>query len=118
MSQTLRNIQKSRQGVQSNVVPSYAPAGRHLVQVSAVGAHGLTDDDAARAAGEVLGADHSGWGLLVRHDIAAALPAMAAGTRALSPVPPRIAVADDLPGASIQDALASGERAARALTGA
>ena len=104
--------------VQSNVVPSYAPAGRHLVQVSAVGAHGLTDDDAARAAGEVLGADHSGWGLLVRHDIAAALPAMAAGTRALSPVPPRIAVADDLPGASIQDALASGERAARALTGA
>ena len=102
--------------VQSNVVPSYAPAGQHLVQVSAVGAHGLDDSDAAREAAGVLGGD-ARWRLLVRHDIAQALPAMPPGARALTPSGAKVVVADDLPGASIQDALASGERAAQALSG-
>lgn len=101
--------------VQSNAVPSYAPAGRHLVQVTAVGAHGLSDGDAARESGDVLGADPRSWQLLVRHDVTHALPAMAPGAHALAPVPARTAVADDLPGASIQDALAAGERAASAV---
>ncbi|MHA6510130.1 NAD(P)/FAD-dependent oxidoreductase [Tessaracoccus sp. Y1736] len=103
--------------VQSNVAPSYAPAGQHLVQASAVGDHALTDADAAREAGSVLGADASRWRLLVRHDITHALPALPPGARALMPVPAGVLVADDLPGASIQDALASGERAARAVIG-
>ncbi|MHA6524248.1 NAD(P)/FAD-dependent oxidoreductase [Tessaracoccus sp. G1721] len=102
--------------VQSNVVPSYAPAGQHLIQASAVGAHGLDDAAAAREAGDVLGGDAGRWRLLRRHDIASALPAMRPGAHALKPVPAGVVVADDLPGASIQDALASGERAAQALS--
>lgn len=102
--------------VQSNVAASYAPAGQHLIQVSAVGAHGLDDSSAVREAAGVLGGDATRWRLLVRHDIAHALPALPPGARALGPVPAGLVVADDLPGASIQDALASGEAAARALS--
>lgn len=102
--------------VQSNVAPSYAPAGQHLVQVSAVGAHGLDDSSAVREAAGVLGGDPTQWRLLVRHDIAHALPALPPGAHALGPAPAGLVVADDLPGASIQDALASGERAALALS--
>ena len=81
-----------------------------------MGAHGLDDSDAAREAAGVLGGD-ARWRLLVRHDIAQALPAMPPGARALTPSGAKVVVADDLPGASIQDALASGERAAQALSG-
>ena len=42
---------------------------------------------------------------------------MPPGAHALTPSGARVVVADDLPGASIQDALASGERAAQALSG-
>ncbi len=101
--------------VQSNVSPSYAPVGRHLVQISALTGHGLGDDAARQAAGEMFGASPDGWELLARHDIAQALPSMTPGVGGPGPAPDGVVVADDLPGASIQAALSAGERAASGL---
>ncbi|MDO5744377.1 MAG: FAD-dependent oxidoreductase, partial [Micrococcaceae bacterium] len=39
----------------SNISPSYAPAGRHLVQATIVGAHGLDDAEALAQAADILG---------------------------------------------------------------
>ena len=100
--------------VVSAAAPSYAPAGQHLVQASAVAGHDLDDEQAATQAAELLGADATGWRLLVRHDVDRALPAQRPG-RADVPTEPGLHVAGDWAGASIQDALATGEKAAKRL---
>lgn len=102
--------------VLSNVAPSYAPPGRHLVQASAVGV-GLAAEETAirRQLSDLYAADAFAWPLLVRHDVADALPTEPAGRRAGRPQDVddlTVAAGDVEGGASIQGALDSGARAA------
>ena len=101
--------------VVSNVCPSYAPAGQHLVQATAVGDHGLDDDGALVQAADVLRVPDPDWRLLVRHDIHDALPHIPPGGSALTSDLPGVVVAGDTGEASIQGALSSGAAAAHAV---
>lgn len=101
--------------VVSNVCPSYAPAGSHLVQATAVGEHGVDDAVALAQAADILNADNPDWRLLVRHDITDALPAIRPGHQPLVSRMPGVVIAGDSGEASIQGALASGAAAADAL---
>ena len=101
--------------VMSNVCPSYAPAGRHLVQATAVGDHGLDDGGALAEAADILRVPDPDWRLLVRHDIHDALPHIAPGSTPLTSDLPGVVVAGDTGEASIQGALASGAAAAHAV---
>lgn len=105
--------------VMTNAAPSYAPPGRHLIQASALldEAH-LTLDQVRAEVGELLGVDARGWELVTRHDIRYALP--------VQPPPLRLRNSVDLGSglfvcgdhrdtASIQGALVSGRRTARAV---
>ncbi|MFQ6171109.1 FAD-dependent oxidoreductase [Oryzobacter sp. R7] len=111
--------------VVSNAVPSYAPAGRHLVEATCLlppgGADGAAQEAVVRRqAGEVLGADASRWTLLRRDDIRHALPVQAPPLRTTtSPfVTGRVLVCGDhRDTASIQGALVSGHRVAGAVLG-
>ncbi len=102
--------------VVSNAVSSYAPAGRHLVQVTCLlggGAASATEAEVRRQGAEVLGGPSGGWVLLRRDDIADALPAQPAPLRTTSParVSGRVYLAGDhRDTASIQGALVSGDR--------
>lgn len=99
----------------SNICPSYAPAGHHLVQATAVGEHGLDDGEALAQTAAILGVENPDWQLLVRHDIPDALPAIKPGHRPLSSTLPGVIIAGDTAEVSIQGALASGAAAAAAL---
>ncbi|GAA1905645.1 NAD(P)/FAD-dependent oxidoreductase [Nocardioides lentus] len=116
--------------VVSHAAPSYAPAGRHLVQASALlGPTGAPDrpepsePDVRRHAARLLGAPDGAearWRLLARHVVEVALPAQPAplSTRRPTAVPGRPGVhlaGDHRDTASIQGALVGGERAARAV---
>lgn len=101
--------------VVSNICPSYAPAGRHLVQATAVGAHGLEDESALNQAAEVLGVQDPDWRLLVRHEVTDALPVIAPGHVPASTGLPGVVLAGDDSEASIQGALSSGAEAAATL---
>ena len=107
--------------VMTNTVPSYAPAGRHLIAATCLLPHGgdpSTESEVRRHLSEIWGTDLSAWELLRRDDIADALPTQPAP---LEPArSPRFAARMYIAGdhrdtASIQGALASGERAARAV---
>ncbi|MGO1385699.1 MAG: NAD(P)/FAD-dependent oxidoreductase [Arachnia sp.] len=104
--------------VVTQVCPSYAPAGQHLVQVTAVGEHGLSDDEARAQGADILGVLDPQWRLLVRHDIHDALPHIAPGNTPLVSDRAGIVVAGDTGEASIQGAMASGAAAARAVAAA
>ncbi|MBZ5732965.1 FAD-dependent oxidoreductase [Nocardioides sp. TRM66260-LWL] len=107
--------------VVSQAVPEHAPAGRHLVQGSALLGSGPVPSEAEmrRHAGEIHGVDPGDWEPVARHEIVHALPA--------TTVPARVRaeatwLADDLvvcgdhrATPSLQGALASGERAATAV---
>ncbi|MEV8183646.1 FAD-dependent oxidoreductase [Specibacter sp. NPDC078692] len=99
----------------SNACPSYAPAGRHLVQATAVGVHNLDDSEAMAQAASIMGVKDPSWRLLVRHHIPDALPSIEPGRRPLSSGIDGVIIAGDTAEASIQGALASGAAAARAL---
>ena len=107
--------------VVSNAVPSYAPAGRHLVQVTCLlggGAPSASEPGVRRQAEEVLGGASAEWELLRRDDIRDALPDQPAPLRTTSParVSERVYLAGDhRDTASIQGALVSGDRVARAV---
>lgn len=101
--------------VMSNVAP-WAPLGRHLVQASCVTAAG--EDVVRRQVGELLGVDAAAWTLLRRDVIEGALPVQSAPLRLTTPAqlgPRLFAAGDHRTTASIQGALVSGERAARAV---
>lgn len=107
--------------VMTNTVPSYAPAGRHLIAATCLLPHGgdpSTESEVRRHLSGIWGTDVSAWELLRRDDIADALPTQPAP---LEPArSPRFAARMYIAGdhrdtASIQGALASGERAARAV---
>ncbi|WP_443410982.1 FAD-dependent oxidoreductase [Arthrobacter rhombi] len=101
--------------VVSTVCPSYAPAGWHLVQATAVGAHGLGDESALSQAAAILGVQNPDWQLLVRHDIRDALPVVSPGHTPPNSALDGVLLAGDHHEASIQGALASGAAAAAAL---
>jgi phytoene dehydrogenase-like protein len=115
--------------VLSAAAPDYAPAGRALVSTSLLhrpdgtGADPMADDDAAllRVLGELHQQDTSGWERLAAYDLPRALPAMPAPHDFRRPV--RIPVpgghvhvtGDSRDSSSLQGALVSGRRTARAL---
>ncbi|MCS3444428.1 FAD-dependent oxidoreductase [Microbacterium phyllosphaerae] len=107
--------------VMTHTVPSYAPAGRHLIAATCLlprGGDPTEEVDVRRHLREIWGADVSAWELMRRDDIPHALPAQPAPLGA--PRSPRYAerlyIAGDHRGtASIQGALTSGERAAHAI---
>lgn len=107
--------------VMTHTVPSYAPAGRHLIAATCLlpsGGDAATEGDVRRHLSEIWGTDTSAWGLLRRDDIPDALPFQGAPLRpARAPRHGERAyiAGDHRDTASIQGALASGERAARAV---
>ncbi len=107
--------------VMTHTVPSYAPAGRHLIAATCLlprGGDRAEENEVRRHLSEIWGADIGAWELIRRDDIENALPAQPAPLRAQRS--PRYAerlyiAGDHRDTASIQGALASGERAARAV---
>ena len=106
--------------VMTNAAPTYAPAGRSLVQVTVLGADGsATTERSARAqAGLVYGVDPTGWEVVTTHVVAAALPAQRPALDVREPVGLEeglYVAGDHRDTASIQGALVSGRRAAGAI---
>ncbi len=107
--------------VVSHTVPSYAPVGRHLIEATCLlprGGAAAGENEVRRHLAELWDAGVTDWQLLRRDDIPDALPAQPAPLRAPRPpcVTDRMYLAGDhRHAASIQGALASGERAARAV---
>lgn len=112
--------------VMSNAAPSYAPAGRHLIEATCLLAASARSDpgagrmeaDVRRQLTEIWGADAATWRLLRRDDIHDALPVQPPPLRVTSParLSEGVYVAGDhRDTASIQGALVSGERAAQAV---
>jgi phytoene dehydrogenase-like protein len=104
--------------VTSRTAPSYAPAGRHLVEATCLLPSGATESEVRRHLARIWDADVSSWELIRRDDIPDALPAQHAPLRVAGPAraSERVYVAGDhRDTASIQGALASGDRVARAL---
>ena len=110
----------------SNGAPSYAPPGRHLVAATCLLPKGGRADAGGppreervrRALADIWDADSARWELLRRDDIADALPVQPAPLRTTSPARLGDGVyiaGDHRDTASIQGALVSGERAARAV---
>ena len=105
----------------SAAAPTYAPPGRHLIAASALmtpNANAPDEQTTRRHAAAILGADGTGWELLIRHEIRHALPAQPPPLAVRRPV----RVGDELwvcgdhrDTASIQGALVSGRRAAEAV---
>jgi hypothetical protein len=106
--------------VVSNAVPSYAPPGSHLVEVTTLLGpdRDPAEDDVRAQAGEVFGVDTSGWEVVRRDGVPDALPAQPAPLRLAAParVGDGVYVAGDhRDTASIQGALVSGHRVAGAV---
>lgn len=107
--------------VMTHTVPSYAPAGRHLIAATCLlprGGDPAEESEVRRHLSEIWGVDVRAWELIRRDDIVDALPAQPAPLGAARS--PRYAdrlylAGDHRDTASIQGALASGERAARAI---
>ena len=102
----------------SAAAPSYAPPGRSLFALSLLGAEGRFDEGSVLArAGELLDVRASGLELIATSTITHALPAMLVPLD-LAPVIDHdgvLVAGDHVAIPSIQGALASGERAARAV---
>lgn len=106
--------------VVSQAAPSYAPAGRALVQASVVLDHrGLVPEAAVRRhAAELLGTSAAGWHELARHEVPHALPVATPPHDLRRPTRVRAGLhvcGDHRDSPSIQGALVSGDRAARAV---
>jgi phytoene dehydrogenase-like protein len=112
--------------VMSNAAPSYAPSGMHLIEATCLlrsaarrGAAAVADEALVRGQlTEIWGADATAWRLIRRDDVPDALPVQPPPLRVRSPA--RVAdglyvAGDHRDTASIQGALVSGERAARAV---
>ncbi len=104
----------------SAAAPSYAPPGRDLVQLTTLDSAGLSDLQARSEAGRLWRTDTTAWDLLVRHDIPQALPLTRPPLQVRRPVELGDATflcGDHQDTPSIQGAMASGHRAARAVIG-
>jgi phytoene dehydrogenase-like protein len=108
--------------VMSNTAPSYAPAGRHLIEATCLLPAGARfaprEAEVRRQLADVWGTSTAKWELLRRDDIADALPSQPPPLRVTSAVRcgnGLYVAGDHRDTASIQGALVSGERAARAV---
>ena len=105
--------------VMTAAAPSYAPAGRHLLQASALlhpGQDPPTEQEARRHAAEIFGSEAGDWEVVARHEIQHALPTQLPPLRLEQPLqvaPGVVVCGDHRDSASIQGALVSGHRAAR-----
>ncbi len=105
--------------VMSHAAPSYAPAGRHLVQATTLAPDASDEKQVRRHLERIYGVSTTGWDLLVRHDIDAALPHQGPPLVHRRPVDlgdGLFVAGDHRDTASIQGALVSGRRAANAVT--
>lgn len=104
--------------VVSNVAPSYAPEGRHLVAASSLMGDvtaPVSDAEVRQHLGELYAADTTAWELLRRDDIPYALPVQPApfvDRWDLEVEPGLILAGDHVDTGSIQGAMVSGRRAA------
>jgi hypothetical protein len=102
--------------------PSYAPAGRRLVQATTLAPEDEAGDrEVRRHLGEIYGVPTESWELVVRHHIPHALPAQPpplAARRSVMLAPRLFVAGDHRDTASIQGALVSGTRAAAAVRAA
>jgi hypothetical protein len=105
--------------VVSSAAPTYAPPGRHLVQATCLlRERPPAEADVRRHAGELFGCATGAWQEVTRHEIRAALPMQAPPLRVRQGVDlggGRFVCGDHRDTASIQGALASGHRTARAV---
>lgn len=105
--------------VLSEVVPGYAPEGYALIATSVLGAdHEGREKELREALGEVYGTDAGLWQLLTLRTVPDALPAMPPPqplSRTARFAPGRYVCGDHRATGSVQGALASGARAARAV---
>ena len=111
----------------SAAAPSYAPPGRHLVEATCLlddveartgGARAASETEVLRHVGDIYGCSTSGWRVVTRHRVTAALPALRPGT----PVRSSVSVdrglfvcGDHRDTPSLQGALVSGNRTADAV---
>jgi len=107
--------------VVSHAAPSYAPPGRHLIQVTSLlpaGGRPAPESETRRHAATMLSTSSGGWDLILRHEVPHALPAQPAPLQAR-----REQCVDDVTWvcgdhrdtASQQGALVSGARAAQGV---
>jgi glycine/D-amino acid oxidase-like deaminating enzyme len=103
----------------SNAAPSYAPAGRHLVQATALLADDVPKEELVRTQlASLYDCATDGWELLATHAIPDALPVMQPPLevrRQISYGPGLYVCGDHRDTASIQGALVSGRRTAEAI---
>ena len=111
--------------VVSNAAPTYAPAGRHLVQVTCLLEREATspasEAEVRRQAGEMYGVPTASWELVRRDDVVDALPVQPPPLRTRSgarTATGAFVCGDHRDTASIQGALVSGDRAATAVLSA
>jgi phytoene dehydrogenase-like protein len=100
--------------VMSYAAPSYAPAGRHLVQATAVGLSDVGPEQVRHHLAELYGVPTGHWELVAHYPIAEALPAAVPPfqVRANQEFDGIIVAGDHRDTPSIQGALVSGRRAA------
>lgn len=116
-----RRVPVVNTAVISHTVPTYAPAGQHLIEATCLlpgGDAAAPDERDVRAhLSGIWGTDVGAWQLLRRDDIRHALPTQNPPLQARSPrVRAGVYVAGDhCDSASIEGALVSGDRAARAV---
>jgi phytoene dehydrogenase-like protein len=100
------------------VAPDYAPPGRHLVQATSLLPDPATEADVRRHLADLHRLPTGGWSLVTRHDIEHALPVQPPPTDVRRPVDlggGLFVAGDHRDTGSLQGALASGARAARAV---
>jgi phytoene dehydrogenase-like protein len=105
--------------VMSNVAPSYAPPGRHLVQATTLWPTDAVESDVRIQLTRMYGRSAGAWELVVRHDVPEALPHQPPPLDVRHPVDlgeGRFVAGDHRDTASLQGALVSGRRAANAVT--
>ncbi|KRE55267.1 NAD(P)/FAD-dependent oxidoreductase [Phycicoccus sp. Soil748] len=104
--------------VVSDAAPSYAPPGRRLVQATTLATASDDEQLVRREVGRVWSTSAAGWDLVVRHDVAHALPFVPPPLVVRRPVAlgeGRFVAGDHRDTSSIQGAMVSGRRAAHAV---
>ncbi len=101
----------------TDVAPGYAPPDRALIAASVPGTEPPTETQVRRRLGAIYRTDTSGWELIASYDIGHALPATPPSKPLTSEIRfgPTYVCGDHRDTGSIQGAMFSGRRAARAV---